>query len=87
MPDHMGMLGQVQKRSGTAWAALVGNGMVWFGTAAFLLGLAGEHIDALLSGPWPRTVGFTAITVVGVGLAVGGIMDNRRTRRRHSRLR
>lgn len=81
------MLGQVQKRSGTAWAALAGNGMVWFGTAAFLLGLAGEHIDALLSGPWSRTVGFMSITVVGVVLAVGGVLDNRRIRRRQSRLR
>ena len=80
MPGYMSMLGPVQKRSGTAWAALAGNGMVWFGSAAFLLGLAGEHIDAPLSGPWSRTVGFTAITIVGIGLAVGGVLDNHRMR-------
>ncbi len=60
--------------------------MAWFGAAAFLLGLAGEHVDALSGHPWPRTMGFTAVTVVGVGLAIGGVLDNRRIRRRRSRL-
>lgn len=70
----------MEKRSRTAQAALLGNGMAWFGAAAFLLGLAGEHVDALMTGPWPRVVGFGAIVIVGAGLAVGGALDNRRIR-------
>ena len=77
----------MRKRSGLAWAALLGNGMAWFGAAAFLLGLASEHADALLSGPWPRVIGFVLIGLVGVGLAVGGVLDNRRIRRRQGRPR
>lgn len=74
------MLGRMQRRSGVARAALVGNGMAWFGAAVFLLSLAGQHLDALVAGPWPRTVGFVAVVTVGVGLVVGGVLDQRRIR-------
>ena len=70
----------MRKRSGLAWAALLGNGMAWFGAAAFLLGLAGEQADALTSGAWPRMIGFVLIVTVGLGLVIGGMLDNRRIR-------
>jgi hypothetical protein len=76
----------MRKRSGTARAALLGNGMAWFGGAAFLLGLAGEHVDALTSGSWERAVGFSMILVVGVTLVLAGVLDNRRIRTGRRRL-
>lgn len=66
--------------------ALVGNGMAWFGAAAFLLGLAAEHVDALSAGSWPQTVGFALIVAAGIGLAIGGVLDNRRIRSGRPRL-
>ena len=76
----------MRRRSGTEWAALLGNGMAWFGSAAFLLGLAGEHVDALVSGSWSRAVGFAMVAVAGVGLVVAGVLDNRRIRTGRQRL-
>lgn len=61
------MLWQVEKRSRTGRAAPLGNGMAWFGAAAFLVGMAGEHVDALISGSWPRVVNFGVIVIVGAG--------------------
>jgi hypothetical protein len=60
--------------------------MAWFGAAAFLLGLAGEHVEALSAGSWPQAVGFALIATAGVGLAIGGVLDNRRIRAGHFRL-
>lgn len=72
------MLAQAQKRKRLVRAALVGNGMAWFGAAAFLLGITGENIDALSAGSWSQTLGFALISAAGLGLAVGGVLDNRR---------
>jgi hypothetical protein len=80
VPGVAGMLAQVRRRTPLAWAALVGNGMTWFGAAAFLLGLAGEHVDAVSAGFWPQIVGFALIVTAGIGLAIGGVLDNRRIR-------
>lgn len=81
-----GSAGRVQKRLGTTWVALHGNGMVWFGSAALRLGLAGEHADALTSGPWPRAVGFAMILLAGVALIVTGVLDDHRIRTGRHRL-
>lgn len=70
----------VRKRPEPAWAALLGNGMAWFGAAGFVLSLAGEQFDTIASGAWPRVVGFVLVAAVGVGLAVGGVLDNHRIR-------
>lgn len=76
----------MRKRTPLAWAALVGNGMAWFGAAAFLLGLAGEHVDALSAGSGPQIVGLVLIAAAGIGLAIGGVLDNRRIRTGRPRL-
>ena len=70
----------MQRRSRTARATLLGNGMAWFGAAAFLLALAGEHSDVLTAGPWSRAVGFILVAAAGIGLAIVGVLDNRRIR-------
>lgn len=70
----------MRKRTRLAQAALVGNSMAWFGAATFLLSLAGEHVNALSAGSWQQAVGFALIVTAGVGLAVGGLLDNRRIR-------
>lgn len=70
----------MRKRSGTARAALLGNSMAWFGSAAFLLGLAGEHVDALASGSWTRAAGFVMILATEVALVTAGVLDNHRIR-------
>lgn len=76
----------MRKQSGLARAALLGNGMVWFGAAVFVLGLAGEHLDVVVVRPWPGVVGFALLVAIGVGLAVGGVLENRRIRARRFRL-
>lgn len=70
----------MRKRSGLAWAALISNGMGWFGAAAFLFALAGERLDVLGSGSLPRVDGFVLIVLGGIAVLVAGILDNRRTR-------
>ena len=75
----------MRNRAGLAWAALLGNGMAWFGAAGFVLGLAGEQADALTTGPWPRVVGFVLVVVVGLALIGAGVWDNHRIRTGHRR--
>lgn len=54
--------------------------MAWFGAATSLLGLAGQHLDALTSGQWQQVVGFTLTVAAGIGLTLGGVLDNHRIR-------
>ena len=83
-PTVDGTLGRVRKRSGLAWAALISNGMAWFGAAAFLFALAGERLDVLASGSWPAVVGVVLIVLGGIALLVAGILDSQRARTRGS---
>jgi hypothetical protein len=65
-----------QKRSKLAQAALVSNGMVWFGASFMLFAIAAEQTAAVFAGTWLNVLGWAIILLVAVGLAVVGIIEN-----------
>lgn len=63
-----------------ARAALVSNGMVWFGLAVFFLTWAIEQTPAAFAGPLPRLLGWMLLVAVALGLAIAGVVENRNIR-------
>ncbi|MCM6761140.1 hypothetical protein NB037_01795 [Rathayibacter sp. ZW T2_19] len=67
-------------RTKLARAALISNGMVWFGLSLMLFSIAGEQTYAAFTGEWFNVVGWALIVAVAVGLAVMGVLENRNIR-------
>ncbi|WP_148060103.1 hypothetical protein [Rathayibacter sp. PhB152] len=67
-------------RTPLARAALISNGMVWFGLSLILFAIAGEQTYAALTGQWFNVLGWLLIVAVAVGLAVVGVIENRNIR-------
>ncbi len=65
-----------KKRSKLAQAALVSNGMVWFGASFMLVAIAAEQTAAVFAGTWLNVLGWTIILLVATGLAVVGVIEN-----------
>lgn len=65
-----------KQRSKLAQAALVSNGMVWFGASFMLFAIAAEQTAAVFAGTWLNVLGWAIILLVAVGLAVVGVIEN-----------
>lgn len=63
-----------------ARAALISNGMVWFGLSLMLFSIAGEQTYAAFNGTWLNVLGWALIVLVAAGLAVVGVIENRNIR-------
>ena len=63
-------------RSKLAQAALVSNGMVWFGASFMLFAIAAEQTAAVFAGTWLNVLGWAIILLVAAGLAVVGVIEN-----------
>lgn len=66
-------------------AALISNGMVWFGSALFFLAWALEQAPNAVAGTGWNILGWLLLILVGIGLAIAGVLENRNIRRRTSR--
>lgn len=78
--------GEMSKKWTLARTALVANGMVWFGSAAFLLGWALQQTPVVFAGTGGNVVGWLLLMLVGGALAVVGVLENRGIRRRSKRI-
>ncbi|MWV51613.1 hypothetical protein GRS96_20315 (plasmid) [Rathayibacter sp. VKM Ac-2803] len=67
-------------RTPLARAALVSNGMVWFGLSLMFASIAGEQTYAAFTGEWFNVLGWVLLVVVAIGLAVVGVIENRNIR-------
>lgn len=67
-------------RTKLARAALISNGMVWFGLSLMLFSIAGEQTYAAFNGTWLNVLGWSLIVLVAAGLAVVGVIENRNIR-------
>jgi hypothetical protein len=67
-------------RTPLARAALISNGMVWFGLSLMFAGIAGEQTYAAFTGQWFNVLGWVLLVVVAIGLAVVGVLENRNIR-------
>ena len=67
-------------RTPLARAALVSNGMVWFGLSLIFASIAGEQTYAAFTGQWFNTLGWALLVAVAIGLAVVGVAENRNIR-------
>ncbi|MCJ1698030.1 hypothetical protein MT349_19780 [Rathayibacter caricis] len=67
-------------RTKLARAALISNGMVWFGLALMLFSIAGEQTYTAFTGEWFNLLGWVLIVAVAAGLAVVGVIENRNIR-------
>ncbi|WP_146085681.1 hypothetical protein [Rathayibacter sp. AY1D3] len=65
-------------RTPLARAALVANGMVWFGASVMFFAIAGEQTYAAFTGEWFNVLGWALILAVAV--AVVGVIENRNIR-------
>lgn len=65
-----------EQRSMLAQAALVSNGMVWFGASFMLFAIASEQTTAVFASTWLNVLGWATILLVSVGLAVVGVIEN-----------
>lgn len=70
----------MSNRSKLANAALISNGMVWFGLAVFVAAVAGEQTRSAFSGEWFHMLGWLLLVAAAVGLAVIGVIENRNIR-------
>ncbi|PPH27253.1 MULTISPECIES: hypothetical protein [unclassified Rathayibacter] len=61
-------------------AALISNGMVWFGLSFMLVSIAGEQTYAAFTGEWSNVLRWVPIVTVAAGLAVVGVIENRNIR-------
>lgn len=67
-------------RTPLARAALVSNGMVWFGLSLMFASIAGEQTFAAFAGQWFNVLGWVLLVAVAIGLAVVGVIENRNIR-------
>ncbi|WP_146082145.1 hypothetical protein [Rathayibacter sp. AY1A3] len=67
-------------RTKLARAALISNGMVWFGLSLMLFSIAGEQTYAAFTGTWLNVLGWALIVLVAAGLTVVGVIENRNIR-------
>lgn len=67
-------------RTKLARAALISNGMVWFGLTLTLFAVVGEQTYAAFTGEWFNALGWALIVTVAAGLAVVGVLENRNIR-------
>jgi hypothetical protein len=67
-------------RTPLARAALISNGMVWFGLSLMFASIAGEQTYAAFTGQWFNILGWVLLVVVAIGLAVVGVIENRNIR-------
>lgn len=67
-------------RTRLARAALISNGMVWFGLSLVFASIAGEQAYAVFTGQWFNVLGWALLVAVAIGLAVVGIIENRNIR-------
>ncbi|MBF4463231.1 MULTISPECIES: hypothetical protein [unclassified Rathayibacter] len=67
-------------RTKLARAALISNGVVWFGLSLMLFAIAGEQTYGAFMGEWFNVVGWALILAVAVSLAVVGVIENRNIR-------
>lgn len=65
-----------KQRSKLAHAALVSNGMVWFGASFLLFAIAAERTTAVFAGTWLNVLGWAIILLVAAGLTVVGVIEN-----------
>lgn len=63
-------------RTKLARAALIANGMVWFGLSLMLFAIAAEQTYAVFNGTWLNVLGWSLIVLVAAGLAVVGVIEN-----------
>ena len=63
-------------RTKLANAALISNGMVWFGLSLMLFAIAAEQTSAVFNGTWLNVLGWAIILLVAAGLAVVGVIEN-----------
>ncbi|NRG43109.1 hypothetical protein HRK28_19560 [Rathayibacter sp. VKM Ac-2835] len=61
-------------------AALISNGMFWFGLSLMLFAIAGEQTGAAFTGQWFNMLGWVLIVSVAASLAVIGVIENRNIR-------
>jgi hypothetical protein len=79
-------------RTKLARAALISNGMVWFGLSLLFFAIAGEQTYAAFTGEWFNLLGWVLIVAVAATLTVIGVVENRNIRagkkfRSHARSR
>ncbi|MWV60863.1 hypothetical protein [Rathayibacter sp. VKM Ac-2754] len=67
-------------RTPLARAALISNGMVWFGLSLMFASIAGEQTYAAFTGQWFNVLGWVLLVVVAIGLAFVGVIENRNIR-------
>lgn len=67
-------------RTPLARAALISNGMVWFGLSLMFASIAGEQTYAAFTGQWFNVLGWVLLVVVAICLAVVGVIENRNIR-------
>lgn len=67
-------------RTPLARAALISNGMVWFGLSLMFASIAGEQTYAAFTGQWFNVAGWALLVAVAIGLAVVGVIENRNIR-------
>ncbi|WP_146084510.1 hypothetical protein [Rathayibacter sp. AY1C1] len=67
-------------RTPLARAALISNGMVWFGLSLMLFAIAGEQTYAAFTGQWFNVLGWVLLVAVATCLAVVGVIENRNIR-------
>lgn len=72
-------------RSPIARAALVANGMVWFGLSLMMFGIAAEQTYSAFTGKWFNVAGWFLLVAVAIGLAGAGIIENRNIRAHRTR--
>jgi hypothetical protein len=63
-------------RTKLANAALISNGMVWFGLSLMLFTIAAEQTYVVFNGTWLNVLGWAIILLVAAGLAVVGVIEN-----------
>lgn len=63
-------------RTKLANAALISNGMVWFGLSLMLFAIAAEQTSAVFNATWLNVLGWAIILLVAAGLAVVGVIEN-----------
>jgi uncharacterized membrane protein len=67
-------------RTKLARAALISNGMVWFGLSFMLFAIAGEQTYAAFTGEWFNVLGWFLLVAVAIGPAIVGVIENRNIR-------
>ena len=67
-------------RTPLARAALISNGVVWFGLSLMLFSIADEQTYAAFTGQWFNVLGWVLLVAVATGLAVVGVIENRNIR-------